>query len=164
VGKKIRPCLWFDGDAEEAVTFYQTVFRDLQIIEEQRYPDPSPFPGGEDLAGKLLTMVVRIFDEEIVFLNAGSEFRLSEAFSLIIETKDQQETDYFWYALSADGGIEQPCGWLKDKFGLSWQVTPTRLLELTTDPDPERAKRATQAMLQMQRIDIVALETAANAA
>lgn len=164
MGKKIRPCLWFDGDAEEAVTFYQTVFPDIEIIDVERYPDPNLFPGGEELAGKVLTMVVRIFDEEVMFLNAGSEFKLSEAFSLIIQTKDQAETDHYWYALSSDGGLEQPCGWVKDKFGLSWQVTPARLIELMADPDPERAKRAAQAMLQMQRIDIAALEAAAAAA
>lgn len=164
MGKKIRPCLWFNYNAEEAVNFYKTVFRDIEILNEQRYPDPNPFPGGEELSGKVLTMDVRIFDEELIFLNAGPYFQLSEAFSLSIETADQSETDYYWNALTADGGEEQPCGWVKDKFGLSWQVVPSRLFELTTDPDPARAMRASQAMLQMKRIDIAELEKAANAA
>ncbi len=161
MAKKVRPCLWYNHNAEEAVDFYKTVFKDLEVLDVQRYPDPNPFPGGEELSGKVITMIVRIFDEEVMFLNGGPYFQLSEAASLIIETADQEETDHYWYALSADGGEEQPCGWVKDKFGLSWQVTPARLLELTTDPDPERAMRANQAMLQMKRIDIAAVEAAA---
>ncbi|MCC6943932.1 MAG: VOC family protein [Thermomicrobiales bacterium] len=163
MAKKVRPCLWFNFNAEEAVNFYRTVFKDFEVLDEQRYPDPNPVPGGEEVAGKVLTMVARIFDEEILFLNGGPYFQLSEAFSLAIETADQEETDYYWYALIADGGQEQPCGWLKDRFGLSWQITPARLNELTTDPDPSRAMRANQAMLQMTRIDIAAIEAAADA-
>ena len=114
MGKKIRPCLWYNGDAEEAVNFYKSVIKDLEIIGEQRYPDPNPFPGGEELAGKALVLDVRIFDEEIIFLNAGSEFQLSEAFSLSVETEDQKETDYYWYALSADGG-DGTAMWLAER-------------------------------------------------
>lgn len=164
MSKKMRPCLWFNGNAEEAVNFYLGVFKGSEILEVSRYPEDNPFPGGESMAGKIVTILFRVFDEEFIAINAGPEFQFSEAISFAIETEDQTETDYYWNTLTANGGEESMCGWLKDPFGLSWQVIPRRLLELERDPDPQRSRRATMAMLQMTKIDIAALEAAADAA
>jgi predicted 3-demethylubiquinone-9 3-methyltransferase (glyoxalase superfamily) len=159
VTQKITPCLWFDGNAEEAVNFYVSVFRDAELGETSRYSEGMPMP-----AGTLLTANFRLFGQEFVALNAGPEFTFSEAISFQIDCADQVEVDYYWERLTADGGEESMCGWLKDKFGLSWQVIPRRLMELMSDPDPERVGRVTQAMLQMQKLDVATLERAADGA
>jgi len=156
----IIPCLWFDGQAEEAARFYVSVFPRSRVLSVN--PAPEGTPGAQP--GDALTVEFELDGVRFTGLNGGPQFRFTEAVSFQIDTADQAETDHYWDALVADGGEESVCGWLKDRFGLSWQVVPTRLTELTTDPDPARASRALQAMLQMRRIDIAAIEAAADAA
>jgi len=156
---KISPCLWFDGQAEEAAKFYAAVIPGSRVDAVHRAP--SEFPGGKQ--GAVLTVEFTVAGMPFVGLNGGPHFKFNEAVSFQIYTDDQAETDRLTNALSAVPEAEQ-CGWLKDKFGLSWQITPRRLLELMTDRDARRAKRAMDAMMQMKRIDIAALERAANAA
>jgi len=153
--QKIAPVLWFDGRAQEAVDFYQSIFKSFKLGEIFRYPQGMPN------AGDIATVTFWLDGQQITILNGGPHFKLSEALSIQIMTDDQAETDYYWNALTADGGEESMCGWCKDKFGLSWQVTPKRLMELNTDPDRAKAGRAMQAMLQMKKIDIPTLEKAA---
>jgi predicted 3-demethylubiquinone-9 3-methyltransferase (glyoxalase superfamily) len=155
VGQKITPFLWFDGNAEEAVTFYVSVFKDAEITNISRYPEGSPMP-----AGSALVVSFRLFGQEFGAINAGPEFKFTEAVSFMIDCKDQAEVDYYWNTLTANGGQESQCGWLKDKFGLSWQVVPSNLGELMQNPDPEKASRVTQALMQMSKIDIAQLEAA----
>lgn len=146
--KKITPFLWFEKDADEAAAFYVSVFKDAEIT--------GGMPG--------LTVSLRIFDQDVILLNGGPHFTLTEAFSFSIDCESQEEVDRYWNALTADGGEESMCGWLKDKYGVSWQVTPRRLLELVGDPDPVRAEAARQAMFTMRKIVIADLEAAADAA
>jgi len=148
--QKIVPCLWFDGTAEEATAFYVSLFDDAEILDGMRDPQ----------SGNAITTSFRIHGQEYMTINGGPEFKFTEATSFMIRCESQEEVDRLWDALTADGGEESQCGWLKDKYGLSWQITPTRLLELVTGPDPEGAARATQAMLQMQKIDIATIERA----
>jgi len=155
--EKLTPCLWFNGNAEEAVNLYISLFPDSHIKEVSRYPDAMP-----EMAGKVLTIIFQLAGRDYMALNAGAEFPFTEAFSLVIDCKDQAEVDYFWDRLTADGGEESMCGWLKDKFGLSWQVVPRELSALISDPDPAKASRATQAMLQMRKIDIAAVRRASE--
>jgi predicted 3-demethylubiquinone-9 3-methyltransferase (glyoxalase superfamily) len=152
--QKITPCLWFDKNAEDAANFYVSVFKNSEIVEISRYTDAGP---GE--AGQVLTVVFRLDGQEFTALNGGPEFTFTEAVSFQIDCKDQDEVDYYWNKLS-EGGEQGPCGWLKDKFGLSWQIVPSRLTALLQDPDRDRANRVMQAMLQMSKIDIAALEDA----
>jgi predicted 3-demethylubiquinone-9 3-methyltransferase (glyoxalase superfamily) len=152
--QKVRPCLWFDKNAEEAANFYVSVFKNSEIVEISRYTDAGP-----GKAGQVLTVVFRLDGQEFTGLNGGPEFTFSEAVSFQIDCKDQDEVDYYWTNLS-EGGEEGPCGWLKDKFGLSWQVVPSKLTELLQDADGDKANRVMQAMLQMSKIDIAALEDA----
>lgn len=158
MGQKITPCLWFNMNAEEAIAFYAGIFDDVTITAIDRYVEGSYGPVGEPMYIEF-TMNGRDFSA----INAGPEFSFTEAISLAIDCKDQPEVDYFWEELGA-GGEYGPCGWLKDKYGLSWQVTPVRLFELIRDPDPARASAATKAMLQMGKIDVAELEAAADAA
>lgn len=153
--QKITPCLWYNGTAEEAVNLYVSVFPDSKIDSVTRYSDAMP-----DMAGQVLTINFKLFGQDFVALNAGPDFQFNEATSWMIDCKDQNEVDYYWDKLTANGGEESVCGWLKDKFGVSWQVIPDVLYKLTNDPDSEKAARATQAMLQMRKIDIAALERA----
>ena len=146
---KVFPHLWFKDQAEEAMTFYTSVFKDAKVIDRTELPDPELSVVRFELAG-----------QPLVALNANSPAHYNESFSLLIETADQAETDYFWNALTADGGKEQPCGWLTDKFGVYWQVSPTRLLQLIADPAREKAARVMQAMYKMNKLVIAALETA----
>lgn len=154
---KTIPCLWFDTDAEEAAALYVSVFPNSAITGVTRYG-----PGGPRPEGLALTVSFTLDGQEYVALNGGPEFTFSEAISFQIPCADQAEVDHYWNALTDSGGKESQCGWLTDRFGLSWQVVPTRLTELVGDPDPERAQRATQAMLTMAKIDIAALERAAD--
>ena len=156
--QKITPFLWFDKEAEEAATFYTSVFKNSKLGRIARYGDAGP---GEP--GSVMTVEFSVEGMEFVALNAGPLFQFNESVSFVIDCKSQEEVDYYWEKLTADGGEESMCGWLKDKFGLSWQVTPTRLIELTTDKDPDVAARAMGAMMKMRKIDIRKIEEAAYA-
>ncbi len=153
--QKITPCLWYNGTAEEAVNLYMSIFPHAAIKEVSRYGDAMP-----DMAGKVLTINFQLFGQDFIALNAGPDFQFTEAISLVIDCKDQAEVNWYWEKLTADGGEESMCGWLKDKFGVSWQVIPAALYSLINSPDPEKAQRATRAMLQMHKIDLDALQRA----
>lgn len=157
---KVFPCLWFDGNAEEAAEFYVTLLPDSHIDNVWR--SPAETPSGP--AGTVLTVDFTVAGQQLQGLNGGPEFKFSEAVSFVIDCEDQAEVDRLWEALTANGGEPGPCGWLKDQFGLSWQIVPRRLGELVNDPDPERARRAVEAMLKMGKIDVAELERAADAA
>lgn len=154
--RTITPCLWFDTQAEDAATFYTSVFKNSRIVEVTHYGEAGPRP-----AGTVLTVRFEIDGQEFVALNGGPEFSFTEAVSFQIACADQAEVDEMWERLG-EGGQEIECGWIKDRFGLAWQVIPTRLGELLSDPDPERADRAMRAMLTMKKLDIAALEAAAD--
>jgi len=156
---RITPFLWFDNQAEEAANFYVAIFPNSKVGKITRYSEGAPAP-----AGTVMTVEFSLDGRDFIGLNGGPHFQFTEAVSFSIATRDQAETDRYWDALLADGGKPSQCGWLKDRFGLSWQVTPEELLRLTADPDPGRAQRATQAMLQMVKIDIAKLRQAADAA
>ena len=155
----IVPCLWFAGQAEEAARFYVSVFPNSRVLSVN--PAPEGTPG--TAPGDVFTVEFELDGVRFTGLNGGPQFRFDESVSFQIDTADQAETDHYWDALLADGGEESVCGWLKDRFRLSWQVVPRRLTELTTDADHWRAGRAIAAMLQMRRIDIAAIEAAADA-
>ena len=157
---KVYPCLWFNGQAEEAANFWVTLLPDSHVDKVWR--SPAETPSGP--AGMVLTVEFTIAGQKFMGLNGGPEFTFDEAISFVIECDDQAEVDRLWDALAADGGEPGPCGWIKDRFGVSWQVVPRRLNELTDDPDPERARRAMEAMLTMGKIEIAELDRAANAA
>jgi predicted 3-demethylubiquinone-9 3-methyltransferase (glyoxalase superfamily) len=151
--KKITPFLWFDTQAEEAMNFYVSLFKNSKVTNISRGPDGRAFIVSFELDG-----------QEFMGLNAGPEFKFNEAVSMYVDCADQVEVDYFWNALTADGGEESMCGWLKDKYGLSWQIVPKQLGELMGDPDPEKSGRVMQAMLKMQKIIVADLQKAhANA-
>jgi len=154
---KITPCIWYNRDAEEAANFYVTLLPDSRIDQVNRAP--IDYPSGS--AGQVLTVIFTLAGQRYCGLNGGPVFPQTEAVSFMIETDDQGETDRLWDAIVSNGGRESACGWCKDKWGVSWQVTPRRLLELTTDPDQERAGRAMAAMMEMRKIDIAAIEKAA---
>jgi predicted 3-demethylubiquinone-9 3-methyltransferase (glyoxalase superfamily) len=153
--QKLTPFLWFDDDAEEAATFYTSVFPNSRIVDIARYG--SAGPGSE---GTVMTVSFELEGQEFIALNGGPEFTFTEAVSFSVSCADQGEVDYYWSALS-EGGEQGPCGWLKDRFGLSWQIVPTRLPELLGDPDRERSQRVMAAMLKMTKIEIDELERAA---
>jgi predicted 3-demethylubiquinone-9 3-methyltransferase (glyoxalase superfamily) len=153
----VTPFLWFDDDAEAAITYYTELIPDSEVVSIGRYPDEVPGMGG-----KVMHAHFRLAGRDHYAMDAGAQFPFTEAISLYVACSDQAEVDRYWSALTADGGEEQPCGWLKDRWGLSWQIIPDRLTELIRDPDPERSHRAVQAMLGMTRIDIAALEAAAD--
>jgi predicted 3-demethylubiquinone-9 3-methyltransferase (glyoxalase superfamily) len=155
--QKITPFLWFDGQAEHAARFYASLFPDSRIDRVTRAPADTP----SGPAGTVLTVEFTLAGTRFIGLNGGPQFPFTEAVSFQIACKDQAEVDRLWAALS-DGGSEGRCGWLKDRWGLSWQVVPTRLHELLADPDPDRSRRAMQAMLQMSKINIAELERAAD--
>ena len=154
---KITPFLWFDDAAEEAANYYVSVFKNSRILGVRRQGE-----GGHGEPGSVQTVSFELDGQEFTALNGGPHFRFSEAVSFLVPCKNQEEVDEYWERLS-DGGEEGPCGWLKDRYGLSWQVVPDRLIELLGDPDPERSQRAFQAMMQMRKIDIRALEDAVSA-
>jgi 2-polyprenyl-6-hydroxyphenyl methylase/3-demethylubiquinone-9 3-methyltransferase len=153
---RITPCLWYDGKAEEAAKLYASIFPDSSIDAVHR--SPSDYPSGK--AGDVLTVDFTVMGMKFLGLNGGLHFKFDEAVSFIIHTRDQVETDRYWDALIADGGAPSACGWLKDRFGLSWQITPQCLLDMMTSPDKAAAKRAMEAMMQMSKIDIATLERA----
>ena len=155
---RITPCLWFDTDGEEAAKLYTTVFPNSKILEVTHYGSAGPRP-----EGTVMTVDFELDGQKFLALNGGPEYRFSEAVSFQVSCESQEDVDRFWAALSA-GGEEGPCGWLKDRFGLSWQIVPTRLPELLGSPDPEKAQRVMAAMLQMKKIEIDVLEQAAAAA
>jgi predicted 3-demethylubiquinone-9 3-methyltransferase (glyoxalase superfamily) len=165
--QSITPCLWFDRQAEEAMNFYVSVFQGSPLKEAQdseiktikRYPDDMQLGPAEDMAGKVITGIFHLAGQRFMALDGGPFFKFSEAISFAIECESQEEIDYLWESLSAVPEAEQ-CGWLKDRFGVSWQIFPKLLGELMSDPDPEKAGRVTQAMLQMKKIDIPSLQRA----
>jgi predicted 3-demethylubiquinone-9 3-methyltransferase (glyoxalase superfamily) len=153
--QKFTPCLWFDTQAEEAAQFYTSVFKDSSIGEISRYGEGMPKP-----AGTAMTVEFTLNGQTFTALNGGPEFAFTEAISFQVDCADQAEVDEYWAALTADGGEESQCGWLKDKFGLSWQIVPRELQSVLGGPDPAGAQRAVQAMLQMRKLDINALKEA----
>jgi len=153
--QKIAPFLWFNDNAEEAMNFYVSVFKNSKIVSTDRYGDAGPGPKGTLMAGTF-----QLEGQEFYALNGGPQFKFTEAISLFVNCETQQEVDELWAKLTADGGEESQCGWLKDKFGLSWQIIPTALGEMLGDKDPERSKRVMEAMLKMRKIDIKALDQA----
>ena len=154
--QKTTPCLWFDTEGEEAARFYTSVFPNSRIGKVTHYGQAGPRP-----EGTVMTVSFELDGMEFVALNGGPEFTFSEAISFQVSCDDQEEVDAFWSKLS-EGGEEGPCGWLKDRFGMSWQIVPTALPELLADPDPETSQRVMEAMLKMKKIDIAALEQAAG--
>ena len=156
--QKIRPCLWYDGTAEEAANFYVTLLPDSRVDHVQRSPADNP----SMKAGGVLVVEFTLAGQQYIGLNGGPLFKFNEAVSFQVLTDDQAETNRLWDSLTANGGEESQCGWLKDRWGLSWQITPRRLLELIGDKDPDRARRAMEAMLEMKKIDIAEIERAAN--
>jgi predicted 3-demethylubiquinone-9 3-methyltransferase (glyoxalase superfamily) len=154
--QKITPNLWFDTEAEEAANFYVSVFKNSRIVSTAHYTEAGPWPAGE-----VMTVEFELDGQRFVGINGGPEFKFSEAVSFQINCDDQEAIDYYWDRLT-DGGEEGPCGWCKDKFGLSWQVTPTGMDELFSHPDKSRADRAMRAMFEMKKLDIAALKAAAD--
>lgn len=152
----ITPCLWFDGNADEAVDHYLAIFPNSRRLDASEYGPDSP---GEP--GSTLTVSFELDGRPFMGLNGGPHFQFSPAISFVVNCADQQEVDHYWDRL-LDGGAASQCGWLTDRFGVSWQIVPTRLGELMSDPDPERANRAMQAMLKMVKLDIAQLEAAAD--
>ena len=155
--KKITPCLWFDSEAEQAVKFYVGIFKNSTIGKITRYGENAPLP-----QGSVMTMEFKLDRVEFVALNAGPQFKFTEAVSFSVNCEDQAEIDYFWEKLSADGGSTGRCGWLKDKFGLSWQVNPVFLDDLLGDRDAEKANRVMHALMKMDKLEIATLEKAAR--
>ena len=147
-------CLWFDGQAEAAANHYTSIFENSQLGRVGRYTEAGPGP-----AGSVLAVAFELNGQKFVALNGGPQFTFNEAISFQIHCQDQDEVDYYWSKLS-EGGEEVACGWLKDKYGVSWQVIPTVLIDMISDPDPEKAKRASEAMFTMKKIDIAAIRKA----
>jgi predicted 3-demethylubiquinone-9 3-methyltransferase (glyoxalase superfamily) len=155
---KITPNLWFDTEAEEAADFYISVFKNSRIVNVTHYTEAGPRE-----AGMVMTVEFELDGQRFVGINGGPQFKFDEAVSFEIKCETQDEIDYYWEALS-ERGEEGPCGWLKDRYGLSWQVVPRGMEEMFADPDPKRAERAMRAMLEMGKIDIAALRSAADGA
>jgi predicted 3-demethylubiquinone-9 3-methyltransferase (glyoxalase superfamily) len=154
--QKITPCLWFDTEGEQAAELYTSLFENSRILDVSRYGEAGPRE-----AGMVMTVSFELEGQEFLALNGGPDYKFTEAVSFTVNCQGQEEVDKFWNALTADGGQEGPCGWCKDKFGVSWQIIPTALPHLLQNPDPEKSKKAMEAMLQMKKIDIEALQTAA---
>jgi predicted 3-demethylubiquinone-9 3-methyltransferase (glyoxalase superfamily) len=154
--QRITPFLWFDNQAEEAVSFYTSVFENSRIVTVNRYGEAGPGPNGS-----VMTIAFELEGQQFTALNGGPVYAFNPAISFVVNCEDQEQVDYYWDRL-LQGGSTMQCGWLTDQFGVSWQIVPTRLLELLADPDPERAKRVTEAMLAMIKLDIAELEAAAR--
>jgi predicted 3-demethylubiquinone-9 3-methyltransferase (glyoxalase superfamily) len=160
IQQKITPFLWFDDQAEEAVKFYTSIFKNSKVESVFRYDEASAQPSGRP-EGSVMTVDFQLEGQDFVALNGGPHFKFTEAVSFVVNCESQEEVDYYWDKLSAGGDeTAQQCGWLKDKYGLSWQIVPTVLIELFNDPDPVKSQRVVQAMLQMKKIDIAALKQA----
>lgn len=166
--QKITPSLWFDKECEEAVNFYVDTFNgapnkkaESTIVHLQRYPEDYQVGPNKDMAGKVLTVIFELAGQRFMALDGGPLFKFNESVSFFVECEDQAEIDYFWQKFSAVPEAEQ-CGWLKDKYGLSWQIVPKILGELMNDPDPAKVQRVTEAFLQMKKFDIQALKDAAG--
>ena len=155
---KITPCLWYDHNAEEAANFYVTLFPDSRIDNVVRSPADNP----STKEGAVLVVEFTLDGQKYIGLSGGPQFPFTEAVSFQVRTEDQAETDRLWDAIVGNGGEESQCGWCKDRWGLSWQITPRRLFDLMADSDHGRARRAMEAMMQMRKIDIAALEAAAD--
>lgn len=154
--QKITPFLWFDGNAEDAILFYTTVFKDSKVLGTTRYGEMGSGP-----AGSLMTATFALNGQEFMVLNGGPQFKFTEAISFFLRCETQQEIDEYWDKLSA-GGEQLPCGWVKDKFGLCWQIVPTVLERMLNDKDPRRSQRVMHAMLKMRKLDIETLQEAYN--
>ena len=154
--QKITPFLWYDGQAEEAVNFYVSIFKNSRIVSMTRYGDAGPGP-----KGSVMTAAFQLEGQDFVALNGGPQYKFTPAISFVVSCETQEEVDELWEKLSA-GGRKDRCAWLTDKFGVSWQIVPTILSKLLQDKDPEKAKRVMQAMLQMDKIDIARLQQAYN--
>ena len=157
--QKITPFLWFDNQAEEAAKFYTTVFKNSKVGRILRYDETSAKAAGRP-AGSVLTIEFEIGGQKFTALNGGPQFKFNESVSFVVNCETQNEVDYFWEKLTAGGGQESECGWLKDKFGLSWQITPTVLIDMLNDKDPKKAGQVMKAMMQMQKIEINKLKAA----
>jgi predicted 3-demethylubiquinone-9 3-methyltransferase (glyoxalase superfamily) len=157
--QKITPCLWFDTEAEDAAKFYCAIFDNARITTVSRYGEEGHDIHGKP-AGSVVAVAFELEGQKFSALNGGPQFKFDEAISFQVHCKDQSELDYFWERLTADGGTEGPCGWLKDRFGLSWQVVPSVLFDMLTDKDYAASQRVTKAFLQMKKFDIAALERA----
>jgi predicted 3-demethylubiquinone-9 3-methyltransferase (glyoxalase superfamily) len=159
--QKITPFLWFNGNAEQAVKFYTSIFKNSKVGRILRYSEEvAKVSQSGQPAGSVLTIEFEIEGQKFVALNGGPEFKFNESISFVVNCETQEEVDYFWEKLTADGGEESQCGWLKDKFGVSWQITPTVLIDMLHDKDSAKAERVMKAMLQMQKIDIEKLNAA----
>lgn len=169
--KKITPFLWFDTQAEEAMSFYVDTFngapykqQESRIVNITRYEKGMEAPGADALEGRVITGIFELAGQRFMALDGGPIFKFTEAVSFFVECEDQKEVDYFWNTLTANGGEESMCGWLKDKYGLSWQIVPKQLGELMGDPNPEKSKRVMDAMLKMTRIIVADLQKAYDGA
>ena len=156
--QKITPFLWFDTQAEEAANFYTSVFKNSRILHVSRYGDAGPGP-----KGSAMVVNFQLAGQAFTALNGGPRFKFSEAFSFVVNCENQREIDEYWTKLTADGGQESMCGWLKDKFGFSWQIVPTELGKLMTNKDPQKANRVMEALLKMRKLDVAVLKAAAEA-
>jgi predicted 3-demethylubiquinone-9 3-methyltransferase (glyoxalase superfamily) len=154
--KTITPFLWFDTEAEEAANLYTSIFPNSKIVNTTHYGSAGPRP-----EGMVMTVAFELDGNPFVALNGGSQYRFSEAVSFVVNCETQDEVDNYWEKLSGGGGEEGPCGWLKDRFGLSWQIVPTALPQLLSNPDPEKAQRVMAAMMEMGKLNIAGLEAAA---
>jgi len=157
--QKITPCLWFDSEAEDAAKFYCSIFENSKIEQVSRYVDAGQEIHGKK-AGSVMVVAFNLEGQKFVALNGGPQFTFDEAISFQISCRTQKEVDYFWSKLTAEGGKEGPCGWLKDKFGLSWQVVPTSLIDMMLEKDASKVARVTNAFLKMKKFDIEALKRA----
>lgn len=155
--QKITPFLWFDNQAEEAAQFYTSIFKNSKILHISRYGDGGPGP-----KGSVMVVNFQLAGQEFTALNGGPRFTFSEAFSFVVNCDTQQEIDDYWSKLTSGGGAESMCGWLKDKFGFSWQIVPIQLGKLMGDKDPQKANRVMQALLKMKKLDIAKLTAAAE--
>lgn len=162
--QKITPFLWFDNQAEEAESYYTSIFKNSKILRTLRYDDDAAAASGRP-KGTVMTVAFRLEGQDFVALNGGPMFKFTEAISFVVNCTSQEEVDYYWDNLTRGGDEQaQQCGWLKDKFGVSWQIVPTELDELLSDPDPTKSRNAMKAMLQMKKFDIKTLKRAAGKA
>jgi len=160
--QRITPFLWFDKQAEEAVNFYVSIFENARVLDTTRYSKDASKASGQP-EGSAMTVAFQLDGQDFTALNGGPHFKFNEAVSLVVNCRTQAEVDHYWNRLSAGGDPNaQQCGWLKDKYGVSWQIVPTELPKLLTDPDPGKAERVMKAMLQMKKIDVDALKRAAG--